>query len=159
MRITTPRDLNLPPYEAWLLLSDSRLAHRPRRPAFCLGMPSPRECSLPDGERGQGAARDCRSEQGAVRQRITPWEPPERLSFHMESTDLVFERYVDRPADEFVRVPRGAAARITRTTVVARGPLKPVRYAGPAIGVKSVHRLVFRSRAAGPSYLSRGRRP
>lgn len=146
MRVTTTRVVPLPPERAWSLLCDSRLQLRPLCPIFFLGTPRPHECALPSGEGAVGAERECRSEQGTVHQRITVWEPPRRLRFHMESTSLGFGRYLDQLTDEFTLTPHPAGTAISRTTTVrARGWLKPVRYAMVFVGLKSVHRFVFRN--------------
>ncbi len=131
------------PEELWPALCDSSVELTPRCPVFYLGTPRPTECRLPDGPGEVEAARQCVSEQGVVRQRITVWEPPARLSFHMEETDIYFHRLVDHLGDTFDLAPDGSGTRITRTTTVA------VRHRlfSPAlwVGLKSVHRFVFRN--------------
>jgi hypothetical protein len=93
-----------------------------------------------------GAARQCVSEQGVVRQRITIWEPPTRLAFHMESTNLGFHRFVNTLADVFELEGTGAGTRITRTTTVTvKGHSAAVLYPALWVGLKSVHRFVFRN--------------
>lgn len=154
MRITTTRVLPLPAEQAWRLLCDSRLRLRPLCPVFFLGAPRPHECALPSGEGGAGAERECRSHEGAVRQRITVWEPPARLQFRMESTTLGFDRYLDELVDDFVLVPHPSGTAVTRTTTVtARGHLRWVRYAMVAVGLKSVHRFVFRNWQVDPQHI------
>jgi hypothetical protein len=93
-----------------------------------------------------GAARQCVSEQGVVRQRITTWEPPTRLAFHMESTDLGFHRFVDQLGDvfELTATPRGTRV-IRTTTVTVRGFGRAALYTALWVGLKSVHRFVFRN--------------
>lgn len=81
-----------------------------------------------------------------MRQRITLWEPPSRLAFHMESTDLYFHRFVDHLGDLFELEPAGAGTRVTRTTTVTvrgfgRVAVEPALW----VGLKSVHRFVFRN--------------
>jgi Polyketide cyclase / dehydrase and lipid transport len=146
MRVATSRVLPLPPEEAWRLLCDSRLELRPLCPVFFLGVPRPHECALPSGDGAVGAERECRSEQGTVHQRITVWEPPTHLRFHMETTTLGFDSYLDELSDDFVLAPVAGGTRVTRTTtVVARGWLRPLRYAMVLVGLKTVHRFVFRN--------------
>jgi hypothetical protein len=146
VRITTTRVIPLAPDEVWPLLCDSRLHLRPLCPVFFLGTPRPHQCALPSGPGAVGAERECRSEQGTVHQRITVWEPPYRLSFHMESTSLGFDAYVDKLTDDFTLSAHRSGTAVTRTTtVLARGWLKPVRYAMVFVGLKSVHRFVFRN--------------
>lgn len=146
MRVTTTRVIPLAPDQAWLLLCDSRLALRPLCPVFFLGTPRPHECALPAGEGGVGAERECRSEQGTVHQRITVWEPARHLRFHMESTTLGFDRYLDELIDDFTLTAHPTGTSVTRTTTfVSHGWLKPLRYAMVFVGLKSVHRFVFRN--------------
>jgi hypothetical protein len=154
MRVITTRVLPLPPEDAWRLLWDSRLRLRPLCPVFFLGAPRPHECALPSGEGGVGAERECRSTEGAVRQRITVWEPPSHLRFHMETTTLGFDRYLDELVDDFVVVAHPAGSSVTRTTTVtARGRLRWVRYAVVLMGLKSVHRFVFRNWQLAPQHI------
>lgn len=146
MRVTTTRVVPLPPDQAWRLLYDSRMTLRPLCPVFLLGTPRPHECALPGGEGAVGAERECRSEQGTVNQRITVWEPAKRLRFHMESTSLGFDRFLDELTDDFTLAEHPAGTAVTRTTTfAARGWLKPLRYAMVFVGLKSVHRFVFRN--------------
>lgn len=135
------------PAEAlWPALCDSRMELQPRCPVFYVGTPRPSTCRLPDGPGEVGAARQCVSEEGVVRQRITEWAPPARLAFHMESTDLGFHRFVDHLGDVFELEPRGRHTRITRTTTVTvRGRGYAVLYPALWVGLKSVHRFVFRN--------------
>jgi hypothetical protein len=135
-----------PPTVLWPLLCDSRLELQPRCPVFYLGTPRPTTCRLPEGPGEVGAARQCVSEQGVVRQRITIWEPPTRLAFHMESTSLGFHRFVDTLADVFELEDTGAGTRIIRTTTVTvSGHGRAALYAALWVGLKSVHRFVFRN--------------
>ena len=130
------------PAELWPALCDSSMELTPRCPVFYLGAPRPTECRLPDGAGEVGAARQCVSDQGVVRQRITAWEPPARLAFRMAETDLCFARIVERLDDVFELVPHGSGTRITRTTTVSVRSL----FALPVwVGLKSVHRFVFRN--------------
>jgi len=118
----------------------------PRCPVFRLGAPTPVQCRLPEGSGGVGAARQCVSEQGVVRQRITVWEPPGRLAFRMEETDLFFDRFVDGLDDTFELAPRGSGTLITRTTRVSvRRGLAAVLLLPLWVGLKAVHRYVFRN--------------
>ena len=134
------------PAELWPALCDSAVELIPRCPVFYLGTPRPTECRLPDGPGEVGAARQCVSEQGVVRQRITVWEPPARHEFRMEETDLCFNRFVDGLGDVFDLVPEGTGTRITRTTMVSvRSRFAVVLYPALWVGMKSVHRFVFRS--------------
>jgi hypothetical protein len=154
VQIRTTRVIPLPPADTWRLLCDSRLQLRPLCPVFFLGAPRPHECALPSGEGGAGAERECRSREGAVRQRITVWEPSSHLRFHMEATTLGFDRYLDELVDDFILAPHDAGTSVTRTTTVtARGRLRWLRYAMVAVGLKSVHRFVFRNWQVAPQHI------
>jgi hypothetical protein len=134
------------PDELWPALCDSTLHLTPRCPVFYLGTPRPSECRLPEGPGEVGAARQCVSEQGVVRQRITTWTPPVRLAFQMEETDLCFHGFVDRLDDVFDLEPEGSGTRIVRTTTVSVHSRFAVVLALPLwVGLKSVHRFVFRN--------------
>jgi hypothetical protein len=61
-------------------------------------------------------------------------------------TDLCFDRYVDRLGDVFDLAPAGSGTRITRTTTVSvRNRFAAVLYPALWVGLKSVHRFVFRN--------------
>jgi hypothetical protein len=134
------------PEALWPALCDSAVSLTPRCPVFYLGTPRPTECRLPDGPGEVGATRQCVSEQGVVRQRITGWDPPARLAFRMEESDLCFKHIVDQLGDVFDLEPEGAGTRITRTTTVSvRNRFAAVLYPALWVGLKSVHRFVFRN--------------
>jgi hypothetical protein len=64
----------------------------------------------------------------------------------MEETDLCFHRFVNGLGDVFDLVPEGTGMRITRTTTVSvRNRFAAVLYPALWVGLKSVHRFVFRS--------------
>lgn len=132
----------------WSLLYDSRIEQKSWCPVFCLGAPQPVECRLPDGVGHEGAARQCVSEQGSIQQRITEWTPPVRLAFHMEHTDLAFTRCVSGLSEEFEVLPlaAGKATLLTRTTrVEIRGRFGCLKKVAVFVGLKAVHRHVFRA--------------
>ncbi|QSB14231.1 hypothetical protein JQS43_22390 [Natronosporangium hydrolyticum] len=88
------------------------------------------------------------SEQGSIQQRITEWTPPTRLAFHMEHTDLAFARCVDRVSDEFqlASLDGGTATLLSRTTQIGiRGRFRCLKKAAVFVGLKAVHRHVFRA--------------
>ncbi|WP_250007773.1 hypothetical protein [Actinoplanes sp. M2I2] len=146
MMVRTRWSVPQSPSQMWPALCDSRVELTPRCPVFYLGTPRPQECRLPAGPGEVGATRQCVSEQGVIRQRIDVWEPPARLAFHMEETDLCFDRFVDRLGDTFELVPEGAGTRVTRTTTVSvRNRFAAVLYPALWVGLKSVHRFVFRN--------------
>lgn len=66
----------------------------------------------------------------------------------MEHTDLAFARCVDGLTDQFELRPfdAGAATLLTRTTrVEIRGRLRCLKQAAVYVGLKAVHRHVFRA--------------
>jgi hypothetical protein len=72
----------------------------------------------------------------------------------MEATTLGFDRYIDELADDFVLLRHPSGTAVTRTTpVTARGRLRGLRYAMVAVGLKSVHRFVFRNWQVAPQHL------
>jgi hypothetical protein len=135
------------PDQVWPLLCSSSM-DRNRPCFFHLGVPKPVACRLPSGE-GVGARRECISEQGAVRQRITRWDAPRGLSFELVDTDLQWRRYVDAIEESFDLEATGPATRVLRTTNVR---LKSGQGRWRALllhlGLKQVHRYVFRNWAA-----------
>ena len=95
---------------------------------------------------GVGEERECVSDQGVVRQRILEWEPPARLTFRMERSDLPQLRSVPELVDTFDLVHDARRTVVTRTTEVRlRGPLAPWRRFLLFLGLKQVHRYVFRN--------------
>jgi len=64
----------------------------------------------------------------------------------MEETDLCFHRFVDELGDVFELVSEGSGTRITRTTTVSvRSRFSVALYPALWVGLKSVHRFVFRN--------------
>lgn len=148
VQVRTGWTLPAPPEAVWPLLCDSQLSPRSRCPVFLVGAPRPVACALPSGSGGVGAARQCVSEQGTVAQRIVTWEPSAQLAFQLESTELAFGSFVAAMRDDFHLEPasRGRATRVVRTTsIVARGWLRVAKYVALWVGLKSVHRFVFRN--------------
>lgn len=153
MLVRTRTVLPRPAESVWPLLCDSRVTLTPRCPVFRLGVPRPVECRLPEGVGGEGALRQCVSDQGSIRQRITEWRPPRRLTFHMEHTDLAFARCVDGLTDQFELRPlrAGTATLLTRTTrVEIRGRFRCLTQAAVYVGLKAIHRHAFRAWRAHP---------
>lgn len=146
MRVRTSIVIQRPPDEVWPLLCSSKMD--PRMPClFRLGIPKPVECRLPDGVGGAGQRRECVSDRGVVRQRITHWEAPRLLRFRMEDTTLYFRPCVTGIEEEFLLEPLGAGAtRLTRTTEIAIiGFCRWGKAIVMGVGMKFVHRYVFRN--------------
>lgn len=144
MRVRTTWTIPKPRAAVWTLLCSSRMDDG--RPCGAwLGVPKPVACRLPAGG-GIGARRQCISERGMVDQRIAVWDEPRRLSFAMESTSLGFGRHVKAIVETFELAEIDATTtRATRTTeITLSSPCIP-RAMMIAIGIKSVHRYVFRN--------------
>ena len=129
----------------WPLLCSSKMEH-PNGLLFKLGVPQPLECRLPEGRGGVGSERECVSNQGVVRQRILIWEPEHRLSFRMETTNLRSARSITGIEESFLLDPAAMGVVVTRsTTVHVGGRFRFFRKIGLAVGLKQVHRTVFRN--------------
>ena len=147
MRVTSEVDFPAPADAVWPLLCDSQMALPHRCPVFCLGTPRPVECRLPDGVGEAGAPRECIAVEGSVQQEITQWEPPHRLVFQMVGTDLC-QRHVCAAVEEQFELAstRSGGTTVTRTTLVTMRPgARKLATMGVYIGLKSVHRYVFRN--------------
>jgi hypothetical protein len=145
MTIRTCRAFLSPASTVWPLLCSSRMDAE-SKPRLGLLVPVPLECRLPDGPGGVGSERECVSDQGVVHQRILVWSPEKQLSFRMEPTDLYFRRFVREMVETFDLVPTATGVTVTRTTRVwVRGPLAFVKKALLYLGLKQVHRYVFRN--------------
>ncbi|HEY3201132.1 MAG TPA: SRPBCC family protein [Actinomycetes bacterium] len=147
MRVTSKVDFPAPAAAVWPLLCDSQMTLPHRCPVFCLGTPRPVQCRLPDGVGEAGASRECMAVEGSVQQEITLWEPPHRLVFRMVGTDLC-QRHVCAAVEERFELsstPSGGTT-VTRSTHVSMRP-GPRRLPTPGVyvGLKSVHRYVFRN--------------
>jgi Polyketide cyclase / dehydrase and lipid transport len=143
--VRTTQSFPCRPGAVWPLLCNSRMDGRSTL-LFRLGVPQPVQCSVPDGQGGIGSERECTSDQGVVRQRILEWDPERRLSFRMERTDMEFQKFVREIGDTFELVPSHRGTEVTRTTTVrTTGGLHPLRTMGLRIGLKHVHRYVFRN--------------
>lgn len=135
-----------PPSAVWPLLCSSRMD--PAIPCmFRLGIPKPVECRLPEGEGGVGRARECVSDRGVIRQRITHWEVPRLLRFEMVDSTLYFRPFVSGIREEFLLEPAGPeGVRLTRTTQVGlTGRCRIAKSLLMWAGVRAVHRYVFKN--------------
>jgi len=129
----------------WPLLCDSRVDRRSALLSF-LHVPQPIRCRLPGGAGGVGEERECESDQGLVHQRILEWVPRSRLSFRMERATLPQRGWIEGMSDEFDLVPQGAGSLVTRTTQVrVRGRFRIIKGFLLILGLRQVHRIVFRS--------------
>lgn len=145
MIVRTRRNLPFSASAVWPLLCESEMHGAPALP-FRLHAPRPIACRLPSGPGGVGGERECVTDQGRVRQRILEWAPPARLRFRMERTDLPQLRAVADLVDTFDLAPGPRSTVVTRTTVVRfRPPVSFARRFLLFLGLKEVHRYVFRS--------------
>ncbi|MFD2157793.1 SRPBCC family protein [Rubritalea tangerina] len=143
MQIQTSTQIKASPDSIWPLLTESRMDVPG---CFCLGVPQPRSCELPDQVGGVGAERRCISDRGVVVQRITEWSPPKKLSFEMVSTDHSWSSCVDSIKEEFILSPSDTGTRVTRrTTLKANGTLAKLKEFGFYAGLKRVHFYVFKN--------------
>ncbi|MGJ8654415.1 MAG: SRPBCC family protein [Opitutaceae bacterium] len=141
MKIRTSKFIKTTSDKLWPLLTNSRMDV----PGwFCLGVPQPKSCELPDRHGGVGSERRCISDRGTVIQQITEWDPPVRLRFKMVSTDHGWGPCVDSLEEDFHLETNGDGTRITRTTTIkARGMLPLLKELGFYSGLKRVHLYVF----------------
>lgn len=143
MRIQTSTVIKADPDDLWPLLTNSAMEVPG---CFCLGLPRPVSCELPDSAGGVGAERRCISDRGTVVQRITRWTPPRELHFEMVSTDHCWAPQVETIREEFLIVPCERGVRITRTTTLkATRPFRFIKEVGFYLGLKRVHLYVFKN--------------
>ena len=133
--------INAPSEQLWPLLTTSRMDV----PGwFCLGLARPVSCELPQSSGGVGSERRCISDRGTVIQKITNWQPPERLQFRMISTDHTWGPCVESLEEDFRLEQCNHGTRITRTTSIkASGWFPRIKEIGFYFGLKRVHRYVF----------------
>jgi len=114
---------------------------------FRVGIPQPQVCRLPSDEGGVGSARQCVSDQGVIEQRILEWDPPHHLSFRMEQSDIPRLSWASEIVEDFRLTPTDAggttAVRTTRVTIAGR--LRWMKCVLLWMGLKQVHRFVFRN--------------
>lgn len=130
----------------WPLLFNSKMDDK--QPCYLLcGLPKPVECRLPDRQGGVGSTRECVSDKGTITQRITEWEPGHKLSFKLEKTDLYFGPCVESIIEQFELSDNShGGCQITRTTSFkAKGTFAPFVSIPMLIGLKAIHRYVFRN--------------
>jgi len=143
MKIRTSTLVRSTPEALWPLLTNSSMEVPG---CFCLGLPRPVSCELPDSVGGVGAERRCISDRGVVVQRITRWVPPRHLQFEMVSTDHGWGPYVDSIAEDFLIERNSRGSRIIRTTtLIATQPLQWIKELGFYMGLKRVHLYVFKN--------------
>lgn len=144
----TTRDIAAPPETVFPLLYGSRLETPPRCPVFRMGTPVPKACRIPDGPPVTGAARECVSDRGTIRQEVLVCEPSSRLVFRMVETDLLVGRLLAEVVESFVLTPCPRGTRLTRTTDVRGHGLGRVGMPLVYVGLKAVHRYVIADWAA-----------
>jgi hypothetical protein len=130
----------------WPVLCNSRMETAPS-PLFGLGLPQPKQCRLADGHGGVGSRRQCISDRGTIEQTILVWDEPTHLAFSMDRSDLYFRQSVPSIVDDFeFESLTGGGTRVTRTTSVqVIGRFRWVKRACLWVGLKKVHRFVFRN--------------
>ncbi|MCF7733138.1 MAG: SRPBCC family protein [Akkermansiaceae bacterium] len=147
MKIRTSIVIRATPETLWPLLTNSSMDVPG---CFCLGLPQPVSCELPDGVGGIGSERRCISDRGVVVQRITEWAPPKHLQFEMVSTNHCWSTQVDSIREEFRVKQHIHGSRITRTTTIAATkPFRCIKELGFYLGLKRVHLYVFKNWQAG----------
>ena len=146
MQVVTEARLPASPEAVWPLLCSSKM-DTDVPCLFRFGVPKPVECRLPDGVGAVGGRRQCVSDRGTIQQRITHWESPRLLRFHMEDTNLRFRTSVTSLVDEFSLVAtEGGGTVVTRkTTFETIGFGRGVKALVLSVGLKAVHRYVFRN--------------
>ena len=143
--VRTRRRFSAPASRVWPLLCSSKMDGSTRL-LFKLGVPRPIECRLPAGSGGVGGERECVSDRGTVRQRILEWDPERRLVFRMVSSDLASVTETSELRDTFELTPEPGGVAVTRTTeVTPKAEVSSVRRAELRVGIKQVHRYVFRN--------------
>jgi hypothetical protein len=82
-----------------------------------------------------------------IEQTISVWEEPHHLAYSMDRTDLYFRSWVPSIADDFelVATPDGGTRATRRTSVTVTGWFRWSKRAALWIGLKKVHRFVFRN--------------
>lgn len=146
MKIVSRTTLPGSPEEIWPLLCSSKM-ELGTACLFQLGLPRPVECRLPGGSGGVGEERQCISDRGVIRQRITGWEAPRRLKFEMEETTLYFRPCVASIREEFLLTPRNdKQTEVRRTTEIeVTGFASRLKGLGIWVGMKKIHCYVFRN--------------
>lgn len=143
MKIRTSTIIKTSRERLWPLLTNSEMSVPG---CFCLGVPKPVECRLPDGEGDVGASRQCVSDRGVVNQEITTWQQPEQLRFEMVNTDHDWSPCVESITEQFDLEDISNGTRITRTTTLrAKGYFRPLKELGFYFGLKRVHYFVFKN--------------
>jgi hypothetical protein len=114
---------------------------------FLLGIPRPKLCRLPSGVGGVGTARECVSDKGSIQQRILQWQEERRLRFEMVETDMFFRHDIRSRVDAFdLQALPADRTRVTRTTeVVLAGRFRAFKAVAVYLGLKAIHRYVFKN--------------
>lgn len=146
MYVQTSTLLPTAPNAVWPLLCHAQMDEQ--TPClFQLGVPKPMECHLVSSGGSVGAERRCISNQGTIHQRITQWEENRRLSFVMERNTLPTGHWLQSIDEQFdLQQSKPGYTRVTRTThFVTKGPLRHLLSLLVWVGLKTVHRYVFRN--------------
>ncbi len=146
MKVRTICTIDASPRVVWPLLCNSAMELRPSL-CFLPGVPRPKACRLPSGVGGVGEPRECLSDKGRIEQRILEWQEPRRLCFEMIDSDMFFRTHVRTVVDSFdLEAVATDRTRVTRTTeVVLAGRCRTLKSAAVYLGLKIVHRYVFKN--------------
>ena len=145
MHIKTSRRFNVTPEKLWPLLFNSKMDDK--QPCYFLcGLPKPIECRLPDTG-GVGATRECVSDKGIIVQNILEWVPNSKLKFELKQTDIYFGPCVKSIVETFEiqKIDEGHSTITRNTDFVIKSPFRLFISVPMAIGLKSIHRYVFKN--------------
>ncbi len=145
MQIKTSRKFNATPEKLWPLLFNSKMDEE--QPCYFLcGLPKPVECRLKD-DGGVGATRECVSDKGVIVQNILEWVPQSKLRFELTQTNIYFGPCVKSIVEGFeIQKVSDKQSIITRQTdFVIKSPFRLFLAIPMAIGLKSIHRYVFKN--------------
>lgn len=131
------------PENIWKYLCD---AHMPTAPwCFQFGVPTPQTCRIIGEATGVGAHRQCQTNQGFVDQRITEWQPPQRLTFVATSDTIGLYRHIKEMQDTFTLEQTPAGTALTRqTNFETTGALAFVKAIIFKMTVRRIHRFTMK---------------
>lgn len=107
-----------------------------------LGLPVPQKCVLQGT--AVGSKRVCYFNQGYIEETVLDWQPPKRMRFSIDRTNLPGRHWLGFEEAQYVLEPSAAGTLVTRTTRITSG-LGPAWYWEPLErwGVSSEHHYLF----------------
>jgi hypothetical protein len=142
--VTTTMWLPATPEQVWPQIQMMDSITGPKPFLMYVGLPIPQRCVL--SGTAVGSKRTCYFNQGYIEESVLEWQPPYRMRFSVDRTNLPGRQWLGFENAEYTLQPNGGGTLLTRTTTISSG-LSPSWYWEPLErwGVSSEHKYLFQN--------------